>query len=615
MQGGGTGFNEPQFLLNHFSDYSVWDMQDYLEQHVVVWNESLNSYASWNQNNADYTNTVSNNGVQYPVVRDVDVITVMASILGSDPDVNMVYPPIGPYEGDLIDLFDPRNAGDRAEARQDYGFSQDFDVSLRIIQGGVEKIYMLPANYDSTLRTEAVNLPAADGEVARVELLLTPDAQVNGLPADPQVLDTWSVMPDPASFGLAPLAVNSTLIVMSAGFQGPVEYLFTETSGNPGGTSSGWQSSPSYTDTGLQPGTQYTYTVTMRAGYYTGSPSAPASATTPAAVVDRHVFYNDSEHDGNNPAADAADDAAIDPTKAALLPGQAAGSANTTGYSKGVNGVMVDIAGLPLPASLLATDFEIRAGADGDPALWPVAAGPTDIAVREGAGTDGSHRVTLIWPNGSFTNTWVQVTVKATSNTGAVVDDVFYFGNVPGDSDGNRTVDITDFNTLASNFDPSGANPGNSLSMGDFDLDGDIDITDFNTLASNFSPAPVLELITAAAGALPMLPMALLAEERTALALAASPEPAPTSDIAPPTDHLVAIRPLQQRHRAGTNARDHAAVNWALASPDRRQHMPTKHRAAGIRDTSSVLDSNADPDGLPGRRRASKVRVLTNQNA
>lgn len=297
MQGGGTGFQEPEFLLNHFSDYSVWDAKDYLEGHVLVWNDDLNSYASWNQSDADYTNTVSNNGVQYPVVRDVDVITVMASIMGSDPDVNMVYPPIGPYEGNRIDLFDPRSASDRAEARQDYGSSQDFDVSLRIVQGGVEKIYMLPASYDSSLRTEAVNLPAADGEVTRAELLLTPDAQINGLPADPQVLYTWSpVRPDPAGFEAPPTAGSSSAITMRAitgvSTGDPVEYLFTETTGHLGATSSGWQSSPSYTDTGLQPDTQYTYKVTMRAGTYTGQASEAVSETTHSAGSAGTITYD-----------------------------------------------------------------------------------------------------------------------------------------------------------------------------------------------------------------------------------------------------------------------------------------------------------------------------------
>ncbi len=58
-----------------------------------------------------------------------------------------------------------------------------------------------------------------------------------------------------------------------------------------------------------------------------------------------------------------------------------------------------------------------------------------------------------------------------------------------GDVDGDQDVDITDFNTLAVNFDPVGANAGtNSWETADFDSDGDVDITDFNSLAVNFSP-------------------------------------------------------------------------------------------------------------------------------
>ena len=58
-----------------------------------------------------------------------------------------------------------------------------------------------------------------------------------------------------------------------------------------------------------------------------------------------------------------------------------------------------------------------------------------------------------------------------------------------GDADGDKDVDITDFNTLATNFDPTGANSGtNNWTAADFDTDGDIDITVFNGLASNFAP-------------------------------------------------------------------------------------------------------------------------------
>ena len=60
-----------------------------------------------------------------------------------------------------------------------------------------------------------------------------------------------------------------------------------------------------------------------------------------------------------------------------------------------------------------------------------------------------------------------------------------------GDTDGNRTVDITDFNALASHFDPTGdGDPLNGpfWNEGNFDGDGDTDITDFNLLATNFAP-------------------------------------------------------------------------------------------------------------------------------
>lgn len=296
MQGGGTGFQEPGFLLNHFSDYSANQMRNYLEGHMAIWNETLGAYARWDDTTADYTDTFTNDGVNFPIEGDVEVITVMASLSGAKPDVCMVYPPIGPYTSGLIKRFDPRVAADRLEAQAIFAPNNGCDVSLRIFQGGIEKILMLPASWEpwldplsgGSLETEAINLPASDGEVTRVDLLLTPDAEVDGLPANPQLLATWAPLtPDPAGFASLPTAFGSTAINMTAvegaldpGITDPVEYLFTETSGNPGGSSSGWQTNPSYTDTGLLPDTSYTYTVSMRAGALIVDPSTPASATT-----------------------------------------------------------------------------------------------------------------------------------------------------------------------------------------------------------------------------------------------------------------------------------------------------------------------------------------------
>ncbi len=302
MQGGGVGSQEPGYLMNHFSDYSVHQMRNYLQNTVVVWNETLGSYAKWNATTQDYTTLLTNNGVQYPLLRDQSVISIIAAVSGASPDVCMVYPPVGPYTTGLIRLFDPTNAADRAAAAATFSPAGGSDACLRVTQGGSVKTYMLAASYDTSadplnaasLFTEGINLPAADGAVTRVELLLTPDAQINGLPVNPEVLYTWTAAatppsPNPATFAVAPTAdgpyaisMTSTIGTADSDSNGRIEYLFTETTGKPGGSSSTWQSSPTYTDLGLQPNTEYRYTVTMRSGVSKSqtTPSPPFAVTT-----------------------------------------------------------------------------------------------------------------------------------------------------------------------------------------------------------------------------------------------------------------------------------------------------------------------------------------------
>ena len=97
--------------------------------------------------------------------------------------------------------------------------------------------------------------------------------------------DLAAPTPNPASFAVVPAATSSSVITMTAttgSDPSGVEYLFTETSGNPGGTNSAWQASPSYTDSGLSAATQYSYTVTIR----DKSPNANATAaSTPASAT------------------------------------------------------------------------------------------------------------------------------------------------------------------------------------------------------------------------------------------------------------------------------------------------------------------------------------------
>lgn len=118
--------------------------------------------------------------------------------------------------------------------------------------------------------------------------------------------DTYPPYPDPATFSVDPFSVGDSLVSMTATVvmdpSSPVEYLFTETSGNPGGASSGWQTSTSYTDTDLDASTLYTYTVTARDALgNTGTASSPASATTNEAG-NLPVFNHSFEYVNGQPA-------------------------------------------------------------------------------------------------------------------------------------------------------------------------------------------------------------------------------------------------------------------------------------------------------------------------
>ena len=151
-------------------------------------------------------------------------------------------------------------------------------------------------------------------------------------------------------------------------------------------------------------------------------------------VVGRHLFYNNSWFDGNDPAAGASDDTAIATDKEALLPGELAAFANYTSYTRGINGIMIDVADTAGTATI--DDFAFLVGNSSDLSTWtPLAASdlPT-VTVRAGAGVGGSDRITLTWADNTIQQQWLQITVLAGGNLGLVADDVFYFGNAIGDS-------------------------------------------------------------------------------------------------------------------------------------------------------------------------------------
>ncbi len=81
--------------------------------------------------------------------------------------------------------------------------------------------------------------------------------------------DTIPPTPNPMTWSVPPYADTDTSATMVAttaidNSGGVVQYDFDETTGNPGGTDSGWRSDPCYVDTGLDPASQYCYSVRAR---------------------------------------------------------------------------------------------------------------------------------------------------------------------------------------------------------------------------------------------------------------------------------------------------------------------------------------------------------------
>jgi sialidase-1 len=216
-----------------------------------------------------------------------------------------------------------------------------------------------------------------------------------------------------------------------------------------------------------------------------------------ASVVSRQIFYNNSAFDGGNPAANAADDQAIATGKQALLPGGTASFANYTSYSSGINGVMVDIAGLP-SSTLAASDFQFRVGNSDDPSTWAAAPAPASVTVRLGSGTAGAARVEIIWADGAISKQWLEVTVKATPSTGLATADTFYFGNAIGESGNSASDAIVDTLDVqgAANNPRSGANPASITFVYDYNRDTLVNSTDQFLAASNSTtPGTALALI------------------------------------------------------------------------------------------------------------------------
>ena len=214
--------------------------------------------------------------------------------------------------------------------------------------------------------------------------------------------------------------------------------------------------------------------------------SVPATVTIDVPptgpISGRHVFYNNSSLDGQDPAAEAQDDNAIATEKWALLPLQTLSPGKVFAGAQGINGLMIDIDGVGDAANLGPDDFVVRTGTEGDPSGWDVLELVDNervpgVSVREGDGVGGSDRVTLTWPDGTLTNTYVQVTVLDNGHTGLAEPDVFYVASQVGDATGDRKVNADDLARVLANW-----GTGTLPEQGNFDLTGTTGAADLAAL-------------------------------------------------------------------------------------------------------------------------------------
>jgi hypothetical protein len=192
-------------------------------------------------------------------------------------------------------------------------------------------------------------------------------------------------------------------------------------------------------------------------------------------VVARHVFYNNSAFDGRSAAAGEADDGAIAPDKVLLPAVQAPGAANVTGYARGINGVMVDVAELLTPPTMADFSFKVPSGFN--PSVWLDAPAPTGFAVRDLAGSDHLRRVTFTWPDSLLRNTWLQVGLLANAATRRAAPDLSYVGNLVGESGAGRVTRVDGADLLATRGAMHRGRAGVESAF-DFNRDGIVNVRD-----------------------------------------------------------------------------------------------------------------------------------------
>jgi len=207
-------------------------------------------------------------GQNIPDNQAMDAVNLLPVFLGEKDDSDPVR-----------DFLIIRGGGKHAIRKGDY---------ILILNGSKNPIGLYNLATDLAQTNDLFADPAQATRISEMEALYKQYDNTNDPRSTPAfiALDLGPPNPNPARFQNSPTtdgATRGTMTAVTGSDTSGVEYLFTETTGNAGGSSSGWQTNSTYIDTDLLPGTLYSYTVTMRDGEgHVGISSATKSIQTPS---------------------------------------------------------------------------------------------------------------------------------------------------------------------------------------------------------------------------------------------------------------------------------------------------------------------------------------------
>ncbi|MEQ1828233.1 MAG: cadherin domain-containing protein [Pirellula sp.] len=240
--------------------------------------------------------------------------------------------------------------------------------------------------------------------------------------------------------------------------------------------------------------------VTITASDGTNISSTSFALNALVAITNRQVYYKGSDY-----GTIGGVDAALDNNKSTLASNTSSNAADRTttdankiNYSRGLNGMVIDVAGL-VATSLSASDFTFRvapAGASGvvNPSAWASAPVPTSIVVTPGSGSTPA-RIRIEWADNAIQNTWLQVIVKANANTGLSQQSAFYMGHAMAEITGGAPYRVTaaDLSAVQSGISNTIVSVGDPR---DINKDRRVTAADLSAVQSRISNTVLLNNIT-----------------------------------------------------------------------------------------------------------------------